>query len=551
MNVLMPLLATALLGAQEKPSQEDIRVLSELSPRIRRLVPDLDSRLSTGRPNEWTKVLLEATKFIKISHIEDRVSPIGRRDLNLLAAYAVRGARTPKEKEKVCKIVLGKKLTAAIPDVARLVEDPSSSVRAQAAYTLGAMRVESARDSLKKLMSDEVDEVRRAALISLAFLGDDKHLKELVESVGRADGIWAMRSARALRQAGFDDISPILNLSKSKDSRDRVYALRLLINVRSANVVPIVKELMQDPNHEVRIKSIGSMGRIGGPICRKACIDLLREGKECGSCRRAAVSSLGYMGVGDGSKEVLKLLSSPDALTRRTACWASGRSGVKAAARKLEELLDDESGWVREQAARSLGLIDARQSTARLAKALKDDDFDVRSQAALSLARLGAMDSIARLKELLKDPDHSVRENVAEALTRLGQRDGVELLLQESERLWVLNALRQPASWKSLASSGIANDLSGDYRTHAEHLLRDVGLKVEWPPQDESLNSWARYRGVIRSAKGRGLALEELARILGRQFSFILTGNSSVRVVSWEEALPFWRKWWKSVQPDK
>ena len=545
MQCIALLLVLPLLTAQEKPSQEGIRAISELSPRLRRLVPDLDSRLSTSQPNAWTKVLLDAVKPIKVSPGKYRVNHIGRRDLNLLAPYAVRGARTPEEKEKVCKLVLRKKLTAAIPDVARLIEDPSSSVRASAVFALGALRVENARDRLKKLLSDGSAEVRRAAVISLTLLGDDSHQAELLASVRRADGVWALRSAMALGQAGMEDPSPVLKLLNGYIDPIQVHALYVLQHIHSDSVASSVKELMKDSSPQVREASIRALGQIGGTISREACINLLREGKADSSELAAALYSLGRMGAEDASKDITPFLSNPDRRVRYAASWAIGRFGLKAAAQGLEDNLQDKSWDVRAVAASGLGLINARQSIDGLLNALGDEDPNVRGKAALSLARVGAEDSIARLRKLLNDPDNAVREDVAEALIRLGQRDGVELILNESDRLWVLNALRRPESWKLLANSGIQQDLSGEPRTLVEHLLQEIGLKVEWPSPEVNLRSWA---GLIRSGNGRGLALEQLRYILRPQFSIILTDNSTVRVLSWQEALAFWRKWWAEEQ---
>ena len=140
----------------------------------------------------------------------------------------------------------------------------------------------------------------------------------------------------------------------------------------------------------------------------------------------------------------------------------------------LKALLSQEGGVVPS----ALGKLGAKEAVPAITKRLEDRDRKVRRAALEALMQLGAA---APLAHLLTDPHPGVRVSAASWLCRNGSREGVPALLEESDGLVFLNALRRPDAWKRLLERVSIADLAAHSRE-----ARNVGAR--------------RGRGAIRSA---------------------------------------------------
>jgi cyclophilin family peptidyl-prolyl cis-trans isomerase/HEAT repeat protein len=100
--------------------------------------------------------------------------------------------------------------------------------------------------------------------------------------------------------------------------------------------------------------------------------------------------------------DLIRLMSDPEARTRRRAALAAGRVGLPEAVEPLSTLLTDSDGEVRQMAAFALGLIGQPASRPMLQAALKDADPIVQGRAAEALGMIGERSDAPLVSEMVQ-----------------------------------------------------------------------------------------------------------------------------------------------------
>lgn len=149
--------------------------------------------------------------------------------------------------------------------VFRMLGDQDVSVRRTAIQVLGEIQNQSAIDSLKTLLSSDVDNnVRFWCAWSLARLGNPIGVTLLIEALNDAEPWKRMRSVEAL---GYIDKTcatlPFL-IKKLGDSHPRVrqYAAQALGRLRCFDAVQPLIDALKDPSSNVRGYAIWALGEI-------------------------------------------------------------------------------------------------------------------------------------------------------------------------------------------------------------------------------------------------------------------------------------------------
>ncbi|MFN8472415.1 MAG: HEAT repeat domain-containing protein [Anaerolineae bacterium] len=126
----------------------------------------------------------------------------------------------------------------------------------------------------------EVSDVRRYAVESLAFLGDDE-VRGVIEDAYNTPS--EQMQASAVRGMGRS-LDPywsglVLMELQNTDPRVRQEAIWASGELELKQAVPTLVDMLEEPNRDLLIGVIQSLGRIGGPIARQA-LELVAESED-------------------------------------------------------------------------------------------------------------------------------------------------------------------------------------------------------------------------------------------------------------------------------
>jgi len=110
------------VATQAKRLLRRLDILDQLTPKLKKVFPEVEDRLCVS-DETWLVVLRQAVDLIKLSEAKREKPPLGREDLEILAAPAVRGAVTDLQKQEAVVYVLQYQLRSATPETAKLMQD--------------------------------------------------------------------------------------------------------------------------------------------------------------------------------------------------------------------------------------------------------------------------------------------------------------------------------------------------------------------------------------------------------------------------------------------
>ena len=266
----------------------------------------------------------------------------------------------------------------------------------------------------------------------------------------------------------------------------------ILFVITNAACSPSVDQLITDlknPNYNVRIRAIKSLGEIGDAKAVAPLLEVLYSSKDVE--REQASLSLAKIGDEGIVDSLISVFSGEDSRTKANAAYAMGKIGNEQAVPYLIEALRDTDARTRVFAAFALGEIgDARAvgqlmellseysdhwvlldsaerdnehiesgldtlyehewflcqtsyqaltkigetAVSPLVSALSDGDFYVRGTAAAALGDIGSEQAVPLLIEALGDSDSYVRNNAVEALGKIGSTKAVQPLIDMLQR---------------------------------------------------------------------------------------------------------------------
>ncbi|MGA1791047.1 MAG: HEAT repeat domain-containing protein, partial [bacterium] len=232
---------------------------------------------------------------------------------------------------------------------------------------LGRLKTPLAYEPMKRLLSDRNEEIRSQAYMALSAL--------------QADQLLDMVLTKGIKQ---------------KSSSVRKAVARCIKVGSGENLKDALHMLLKDPDSDVRIAAIETLGRMGYVSCLRQIID------DFSSCNKQ---------------------------TRLAVVQAMGNSGEKENTRFLTRLLKETDSDLRRVAVESLGNIKNKGSIPDLIAALDDTDWSVRCAAIQSLAKKGNQKCMLRIQEKLEDSEDIVKKEAILALGLLGCKDSVNAIL--------------------------------------------------------------------------------------------------------------------------
>lgn len=313
------------------------------------------------------------------------------------------------------------------------------------------------------LQDDETDsEVQWFAIRILSEFDHPKIVQSLIAVLQTSDND-ELNSAAIAALSKFGSTAIPVMTELLNDPSTRLLAVQTLGQIRHSEIIPLLLQVVNDPNAQVRAIAIDALGSfhtpeittvlvqalqdLAVPVRRAAVTSLgFRHLEECHSlevikhlrpllfdlnldvCRQSAIA-LGRLGTPDAVAalfEVLRSPHTPEPLALeiiRALGWSNSREGLDS----LEHALDLPcSEMLHLELINTLGRVDApelkSQATIVLLKALQNSAHQsvlVRQAIALSLGQLGDRAALMPLIHLLSDSDVGVRLHVISALKML------------------------------------------------------------------------------------------------------------------------------------
>jgi HEAT repeat protein len=218
----------------------------------------------------------------------------------------------------------------------------------------------------------------------------------------------------------------------------------------------------------------------------------------------------------------------------------------------LVALFQDEHGWVRAEAAEALLNIGTRESLRAVANAPKG--ANLRWYAAHAMVRLMKKGEDHDLASIVDNTWDNASRYAAERLCQVGRGDVAEAMVRGMEARKLnpryfnfLNAVRRKTDWVRLGLMAGGTFDTYSCREILGRFAERIGKKLEW--SDDA----ARHRDLWVDNNTKGYidpSLEELIVYLSYHGVCILLEEDSLRVITLEEALDFWKKWLAEQEKD-
>jgi len=279
----------------------------------------------------------------------------------------------------------------------RQLRNPRWWKRAEAAEKLGMMKSPRAAPEIIALMRDEMTEVRMRAARALGQLQTRTSIRPLIEAFQDPSRWSAMRVADILAGMGPEAADELVENFSTLPIRARVAAVDCLGRVKSLKAADLLKNLLSDPERDIRARAAHALGLIGDP---------------------------------NFTPDLLKTLEDTAWPVRAMAAKALGKLGRPEAVRPLTEAMRDKEWWVRINAAdglRSMG----EKGLEALVGAIESEDRYARHAAVATLEGAGVLDQYV---EKLASPDESEREKGLAFIRKIVAAERTDHLVQAAAR---------------------------------------------------------------------------------------------------------------------
>ena len=369
----------------------------------------------------------------------------------------------------------------AIPDLLRLIEDPSAAIRRRAALAIGRVRVADGVEALAGALSDPQMEVREIAAFGLGLIGDPVAAEPLVEALRDVSPVVQGRAAQALGMLGVsgtvDAIQAMVSMHvteaydvdpeelgypltpRVEAFRSGLYALAALGSYDSlvATILteegdpvlwwwPVAHALSQvgDQRAVGPLQTLaGIQGSIGVAIAARglgalgdssvlpALVELLDPRRRDARVVVTAVRALADLGDDKAAPALRRLLQTPnlDQTLLLELVEALAAVGDRSSTDAMIELLTHRWPPLRGAALRGLARLDPDLFVLVLSGLQVDSQWQVRADLARALAFMDPDVGAFRLTLMLEDEDRRVISDVLRSLVAVRAPNLVDVLL--------------------------------------------------------------------------------------------------------------------------
>ncbi|PIV66984.1 MAG: hypothetical protein COS10_03365 [Nitrospirae bacterium CG01_land_8_20_14_3_00_44_22] len=297
-----------------------------------------------------------------------------------------------------------------------LMNDEDGHVRASAA--LGISRIGDVRavEPVKKLLSDEYEDVQEAAVAALSNLRAGLSADELIKMIGGRNPVLRKNTILVLGEIGAVKAVPAIGFALKDDNiKVRHAVVRALSMIKTDESIKYLTLALTDENADIRVSAALSLGLIKRQGVSDSLVLLLADPDD--AVRAAAVKALGELGDKDTVSRLIKLLSDPNGFVVTSTMESLSRIGGETARNALAGMLSSQDKEIRRTAIRALAPFKDVENI--ILPYLNDSDWAARMAAveALRAARSSSGSVRVELEKLLdREDDPAVRKAVEECL---------------------------------------------------------------------------------------------------------------------------------------
>lgn len=580
-GVALPALRRAIVSGNKEVSVNasiivrTLEIDAALSSRLKRHHPDLVNRLALDNGN-WSQVLLELSADRASTRLDATLAE--RFDFLYLAPTALREAKDPGVRSRICELIGNHGWRSAIPEVVACIHKTDSSLRqaaidavekldaleavpaltyllsdadldtrSRAARALGVLGARGSAKSLLALTSDTGRQAREEAAVALGKLMSWESIPSLQALLNDVEVSVRLRAAVALAQlrprACTQTIVRRLAIEESPEVRP--YLILAIGEAGDQAAVPVISSYLEDPRELVRMSALSALGKLEPKEAIRAAAGAIADRSD--EVQAMAIYLLGCKGAEQYSNVVRDRLAAKAGFIRSAALGSLAAFHDKRQDSAALALVDDPDARCRVTALKVLGRLRGKEFMEKIRVRIADPEVQVRTEAlsALSQNRAPGIDEL--LLSHLFDSQESVRLASARALCVRGRREGISQLL-ESEchaSLCSLNALRSPAAWKRLMDRPVERSISGSVQEVVNLLSAQCGLKMDWlaSPLGGRDESWKLERSAHICAMDGISYLEALEKVLQVADFELIVEDGLLQGRSREDAREFWRNW--------
>jgi len=280
--------------------------------------------------------------------------------------------------------------------------------RAEAAEKLGLMGSEKATHALIDHMNDPVPEVRVRAARALGSIRTSEALLPLTRALWDRGRWSAIRVAGILIGAGDEAVEILLREFDRMPLHAKISAIDIFGRIRSLKAIALLRELLKDPEADVRARAAFALGSIGDPTSAPFLTGALKDPNW--AVRAMAAKALGRLKEEDSIDALSASLVDQQWWVRANTAEALKNKGARGMGALLS-MLDSKDAYAAQQAVQMLqesGVLD--EMIARLAS----EDGSQRQQALDIMAKLVKLKRTDLLTEMAHThPEASIRQRLA------------------------------------------------------------------------------------------------------------------------------------------
>ncbi|MDE0184082.1 MAG: HEAT repeat domain-containing protein [Candidatus Poribacteria bacterium] len=332
--------------------------------------------------------------------------------------------------------------TPAVPALKDVLSDANAELRYHAARTLSNMgyKANPAAIALVPLLNDEYDKVRIAAASALGGMRSQP-VPDIVINIKKQALERSIQTDDAmLDRAAETAIPDLMKMIGDESNSIRAAAVRALGTLGGAAAVPALTVALKDRDDNVRTIAAITLGEIGFPAnaAVPTLINKLKKGLyETEGIRVSVVQGLGGIGTPAAVSGLIEALNDPSGFVRRMSITELARIGepVDDIILLLMKTLADTDADVRVEGSQALGRIGVPAVPA-LTEGLSHETLEVRIWSANALSQIEGDIQVAEpvLIQALRDKDKDVRRYAAYALKKIGTPEAIKAAIPVLEK---------------------------------------------------------------------------------------------------------------------
>lgn len=411
------------------------------------------------------------------------------------------------------------------PAIAALAKNSDDVLRQALAKTLGANPSEASFATLKEMLEDPDETVRRNVVAAMSgMLDHDGSLALLFKKLKDINGHVRREACFSLGKSTSSQLTePLFEVINTEPYGDvREAAASVLAGRKDPQTTRRLLELLDSDNSRVRETISRTIWQCGSTLAVDSLIQKLND-KEW----RVVVNSCNSLENMKDLKSIFplkELLKSPDWQIRIAALSALRSFKSKELKQFFVPMLSDENAQVAKLAVVALSELGDKSLDIDLQKHIKHTRWEVRYQIVKALGDIKSQGSVSLLTQMVeKDESNAVRARAIFALAKIGDKKAAETVytvLDNSDRNLVISAI------KFFRDTG-ENPMNG-----LEDKLRTIFLRDAWI-RNYFINTFSQNRSAFIEKILKSVISPRQSRLIDR----LKTVSVEEKGINTEEAL--------------